>query len=72
MSGRVQSYESEEIVVTFDPEKCQHTAICIRGLPTAFDIKRKRWIDVKAASTDEIAAQIDKCPSGALQYIRKG
>lgn len=72
MSGRVQSYQSDEIVVTFDPERCQHTAICLRGLPGVFDIKRKRWIDVKAASADEVAAQIDRCPSGALQYIRKG
>jgi len=71
MSGRVQSYENEEIVVTFDPERCQHTAICLRGLPQVFDIKRKRWIDVKAASADDLAAQIDRCPSGALQYIRK-
>lgn len=72
MSVRVQSYQSDEIVVTFDPERCQHTAICLRGLPGVFDIKRKRWIDVKAASADEVAAQIDRCPSGALQYIRKG
>lgn len=71
MSGRVQSYENEKIVVTFDPERCQHTAICLRGLPQVFDIKRKRWIDVKAASADDLAAQIDRCPSGALQYIRK-
>lgn len=71
MSGRVQSYENEEIVVTFDPERCQHTAICLRGLPQVFDIKRKRWIDVKGASADALAAQIDQCPSGALQYIRK-
>lgn len=72
MSVRVQSYQSDEIVVTFDPERCQHTAICLRGLPGVFDIKRKRWIDVKAASADEVAAQIDRCPSGALQYVRKG
>ena len=71
MSERVQSYESDEIVVTFDPARCQHTGICVRGLPTVFDIKRKRWVDVRAASTDEIAAQVDRCPSGALQYIRK-
>ena len=71
MSGRVQSYENEEIVVTFDPERCQHTAICLRGLPQVFDIKRKRWIDVKGANADQLAAQIDQCPSGALQYIRK-
>ena len=71
MSGRVQSYENEEIVVTFDPERCQHTAICLRGLPQVFDIKRKRWIDVKGANADQLAAQIHQCPSGALQYIRK-
>ncbi|MGE3578117.1 MAG: (4Fe-4S)-binding protein [Vicinamibacterales bacterium] len=67
----MQSYESDEMVVTFDPARCQHTAICLRGLPQVFDIKRKRWIDVTAASADAIAAQVDACPSGALQYIRK-
>jgi uncharacterized Fe-S cluster protein YjdI len=71
MSGRIQSYESDEIVVTFDPARCQHTAICLHGLPGVFDIKRKRWIDVKGAGADQLAAQIDRCPSGALQYIRK-
>ena len=45
MSQRVQSYETGELVVTFDPEKCQHTGICLRGLGAVFDIKRTRWID---------------------------
>lgn len=71
MSQRVQSYETGELVVTFDPEKCQHTGICLRGLGAVFDIKRTRWIDLKAGSTDTVMAQIDQCPSGALQYIRK-
>ena len=49
----------------------QHTGICVRGLAPVFNITRKRWIDLKAASADAMIAQVDKCPSGALQYIRK-
>ena len=71
MSGRVQSYETDELVVTFDPARCQHTGICLRGLAPVFDIRRPRWIDLKAASTGAVMAQVDACPSGELQYIRK-
>ena len=72
MSGRVQSYETDEIVVTFDPGKCIHSAVCIGGLPAVFDVSRKRWIDLRNADADAVAAQVEACPSGALQYIRKG
>ncbi len=71
MSERVQSYKTVELVVTFDPARCRHTGICIRGLAPVFDIRRKRWIDLNAAPTETVIAQVDACPSGALQYIRK-
>ncbi|MEQ1898051.1 MAG: (4Fe-4S)-binding protein [Vicinamibacterales bacterium] len=71
MNDRVQSYETNELVVTFDPARCQHTGICLRGLGPVFDITRTRWIDLRAASADAVMAQVDACPSGALQYIRK-
>jgi uncharacterized Fe-S cluster protein YjdI len=45
--------------------------MCIRGLPGVFDVSRKRWIDLKQADADAVMGQIDACPSGALQYIRK-
>ena len=41
---RVQSYETPEIVVTFDPNVCIHSGVCVRGLPLVFDVRRKRWI----------------------------
>jgi uncharacterized Fe-S cluster protein YjdI len=31
-------------------------------------IGKKPWIDVNGASLDAIAAQVRKCPSGALSY----
>ena len=70
-SKRVQSYETPEITVTFDPNVCIHSGVCVRGLPLVFDVKRKRWVRPELASAADVAAQIDRCPSGALQYIMK-
>lgn len=68
MPKRLQTYEGPGIVVTFDPNICEHTGICVRGLPAVFDIKRKRWVRPELAAASEVAAQVSRCPSGALQY----
>ena len=68
-SKRVQSYETPEITVTFDPNVCIHSGVCVRGLPLVFDVKRKRWVRPELAPAADVAAQIERCPSGALQYI---
>jgi uncharacterized Fe-S cluster protein YjdI len=70
MTKQVQTYEAPGITVTFDPNRCTHSGMCIRGLSSVFDVSRKRWIHPDAASPDEVAAQVDRCPSGALQYQR--
>ena len=67
MPKRLQTYEAPGITVTFDPNLCKHTGICVRGLPLVFDIKRKRWVRPELASPQEVEAQVAKCPSGALQ-----
>ncbi|MGH7751937.1 MAG: (4Fe-4S)-binding protein [Gemmatimonadales bacterium] len=72
MSRRLQTYETGEIVVTFDPDVCIHSGKCVLGLPAVFDIKRKRWIRPELASAADVAAQVERCPSGALQYRLKG
>jgi uncharacterized Fe-S cluster protein YjdI len=64
---RLQSYENDEIVVTFAPNICVHSGICVRGLGTVFDVRRKRWVMLEGAPAAAIAAQVAKCPSGALQ-----
>jgi uncharacterized Fe-S cluster protein YjdI len=71
MTKRRQTYEAPEIVVTFDPDVCSHSGVCVRGLPAVFDIKRQRWIRPELQNADEVAAQVERCPSGALQYVRK-
>ena len=70
-SKRVQRYETPEITVTFDPNICVHSGVCVRGLRAVFDVSRRDWVRADAAPADAVAAQIDRCPSRALQYVRK-
>lgn len=67
MGKRLQTYETPEITVTFDPDVCIHSGVCVRGLPAVFDVKRKRWVRPELASAADVAAQVARCPSGALQ-----
>lgn len=70
MSKRLQTYDAPGITVTFDPNICTHSAVCIRGLPRTFDVTRQRWIQLEHDSQEAIAAQVARCPSGALQVRR--
>lgn len=73
MPKRLQVYETPEITVTFDPDVCQHSGVCVRGLPAVFDVRRKRWVRPELASATDVAAQVARCPSGALQCrLKKG
>lgn len=67
VSQRLQLYETDLIRVTFDPQRCLHSGVCLRTLPAVFDISRRRWIDPRQAAPDAVMAAVAKCPSGALQ-----
>ena len=71
MGRRLQTYEGRGFAVVFDPNLCVHSGHCVRGLSAVFDVRRKRWIDVEGATPELIAAQIDRCPSGALKFVRR-
>jgi uncharacterized Fe-S cluster protein YjdI len=63
-------YSNGEVTVIWRPEICEHSGICARGLPAVFDPRRRPWIVLAAATTEEIVAQVERCPSGALSYER--
>ena len=71
MAKPLQTYDPAGITVTFDPNVCVHSGVCIRGLPAVFDVSRKRWVRPELANPEEVAAQVSRCPSGALQYQRR-
>ncbi len=65
-----KKYSNGEVTVVWQPHICVHSTVCFRGLPAVFDPGRRPWVDPLAASTAEITAQVDQCPSGALTWFR--
>lgn len=63
-----KEYSNGEIVVVWNSEKCTHSGNCARGLPEVFQPKSRPWIKIYEASSEEICAQVEKCPSGALTW----
>ena len=68
--GVQREYRTGQIVVYWEPQLCIHTARCLRGLPQVFDINRRPWIKVEAASADQIAEVVARCPTSALRFER--
>jgi CDGSH-type Zn-finger protein/uncharacterized Fe-S cluster protein YjdI len=71
MSDTAQRYTSDAIDVTFDSNRCIHAAECVRGLPVVFDTHKRPWIQPGNANADTVAAIIERCPTGALHFVRK-
>ena len=61
-------YSNDKITVGWDSEVCIHSAVCIKNLGKVFDTNKRPWVNVDAASVEEITQLIDTCPSGALSY----
>jgi len=72
MKTPIQEYKTDEIIVRFDPRICIHSGVCVMGLRAVFDVEKRPWVNVEAASAEAIAEQIKRCPSGALSFeLRK-
>ena len=67
---KILHYTNGDITVEWKPEVCKHSGICFHGLPGVFDPRRRPWIDMSRAESEEIIQQVSRCPSGALSIIR--
>ncbi len=61
-------YTNGEITIVWKPDLCQHAGICVKTLPKVYDPKERPWVKPENATTEELIAQINMCPSGALSY----
>ncbi|MCD8270524.1 MAG: (4Fe-4S)-binding protein [Parabacteroides sp.] len=66
--GKKIEYSNGELTIIWQPEMCQHSGICVKTLPQVYNPKERPWVKIENATTAELIAQIDKCPSGALSY----
>lgn len=64
-----KKYSNGELTVVWKPKKCIHAGECVKALPQVYNPREKPWIKVENATTEELKAQINKCPSGALSYL---
>lgn len=63
-----KEYTNGEMTIIWQPDICIHSGICVQTLPLVYKPKEMPWIQIENATTDELIAQIKKCPSGALSY----
>lgn len=68
METKPNVYSNSEITVTYSPRQCINAERCAKELSNVFRNSVIPWIDLEAASTDDIIKQIKKCPSGALKF----
>jgi len=66
MKEITKRYSKEGVTVIWKPHLCIHSAICFKGLPAVFDPRRRPWIELDGAETDQIIMQVTRSPSQAL------
>lgn len=63
-----KKYTNGTITIVWKPGVCIHSGICVRGLPQVFNTSLKPWINMQQATTEQLIAQVNQCPSGALSF----
>lgn len=71
MKSKIHSYESDEIKVTYDLNRCIHAKECVKGLNKVFDPNKRPWIQPENAKAENITDVVQRCPTGALHYEMK-
>lgn len=68
MDNTANIFSNRDITVTYNPCACTNAERCARELSNVFRNSVIPWIDLDGAPAKKIIKQIQKCPSGALQY----
>ncbi|MDP4187049.1 MAG: (4Fe-4S)-binding protein [Bacteroidota bacterium] len=68
MNKIIKKYTNGEITVVWQPHLCNHSGICFTQLLNVFNPRRRPWVDMTAASTQDIIKTVDDCPTMALSY----
>ncbi len=65
-----RKYSGKEINIFYNKNICEHAGECVRGSAQVYEVGRKPWIIADNESADRNVEIINRCPSGALKYIR--
>jgi uncharacterized Fe-S cluster protein YjdI len=68
MNKNDRKYTNGEITVFWQPAKCVHATTCYRELLDVFNPRKRPWVNMNGASTDEIIRVVKLCPTEALSF----
>jgi CDGSH-type Zn-finger protein/uncharacterized Fe-S cluster protein YjdI len=68
---KVFNYDGAQADVHWDGRLCIHIGECGRAKNDLFVGGRQPWCQPDQVSPDEVAEVVDRCPTGALTYLRK-
>jgi uncharacterized Fe-S cluster protein YjdI len=63
-----RDYTNAVITVFWQPKKCIHATTCYRELIEVFNPRKRPWVDMNGASTEEIIRVVKLCPTQALSF----
>ena len=70
-SDDTHTYPGDAVSVTWQGKLCIHVGECGRSSGPLFEGGRKPWCDPDlAAAAEDVAAVVERCPTGALTYER--
>jgi uncharacterized Fe-S cluster protein YjdI len=68
MNKNDRKYTNGEITVFWQPVKCVHATTCYRELLDVFNPRKRPWVNMNGASTEEIIRVVKLCPTQALSF----
>jgi CDGSH-type Zn-finger protein/uncharacterized Fe-S cluster protein YjdI len=68
--GEKSRFPGKQVDITWDGRLCIHVGECGRARGDLFVAGRNPWCQPDVAAPDEATEVVERCPSGALSYVR--
>lgn len=68
MEKNIHTYDSDDLTIEFDQNRCLHAGECVGNMSEVFNPQQDPWIQPEEASADQLKDVVHHCPTGALQY----